>query len=54
MPPLYAPVAIWPGKNSLVSGLNESRLAIQPDRAKVDGQVTSVVTTSGVDDPAMK
>jgi hypothetical protein len=54
VPPLYAPVAICPAKNELVAGLNLSRLAIQPERAKVAGQVTSVVTRSGVDAPAMK
>src|SRR5262245_33589242 len=53
MPPLYCPVAIWPGKNALVSGWNLVRLASQPGRAKVDGQITSEVITSGVDDPAV-
>ena len=51
MPPLYRPVAIWPGKNALGSGWNLFRFASQPGRAKVDGQTTSEVITSGVLEP---
>src|SRR6266566_1852632 len=54
MPPLYSPVAIWPGKNALVSGWNFLRFASQPGRANVDGQITSEVITSGVGDPDVK
>src|SRR5258708_39146413 len=54
MPPLYFPVAIWPGKNALVSGWNLLRFASQPGRANVDGQITSEVITSGVLEPDVK
>src|SRR5215469_100709 len=53
-PPLYCPVAIWPWKYALVSGLNWARLASQPDCANWDGQITSEVITSGVADPEVK
>src|SRR5260370_20048520 len=53
MPPLYCPVAIWPGKNALVSGWNLVRLASQLDCANCGGQMTSDVITSGVLDPAV-
>src|ERR1039457_7703626 len=52
-PPLYSPVAICPGKNVAVLGWKEFRFAIQPDRANVAGQVTSVVIRSGVLEPEM-
>ena len=51
---LKVPACTWPGKKLEVSGWKLSRAMIQFDLAKVAGQITSAVMTSGVALPAMK